>query len=70
MLSIYTCRAEHQGLEDVRQGDDALDAGALVHHHQPMHLAETQKTQLRMNFISVVGLLLGNYMYVHIFVFF
>lgn len=39
MLSIYTCRAEHQSLEDVRQGDDALDAGALIHHHQPMHLA-------------------------------
>ncbi len=47
MLSIYTCRAEHQGLEDVRQGDNALDAGALVHHHQPMYLAEkTRETQL------------------------
>lgn len=26
LLSVYTCRAEHQSLEDVRQGDDALDA--------------------------------------------
>ena len=40
MLSIYTCRAEHQSLEDIRQGDDALYAGALIHHHQPMHLEE------------------------------
>lgn len=52
MLSIYTCRAEHQSLEDVRQGDDALYAGALVHHHQPMHLEQNNRG---MNLISVKG---------------
>lgn len=38
VLGVYTCGAEYQGLQDVRQGDDALDAGALVHHHQTMDL--------------------------------
>lgn len=38
LLSIYTCRAEHQSLEDVWQRDDALNAGAIIYHHQSMHL--------------------------------
>lgn len=38
LLGGHTCGAEHQRLEDVRQGDDALDVGVLVHHHQPVHL--------------------------------
>lgn len=38
LLCVYTCRPEHQSLEDVWQRDDALDAGALVYHHQPVHL--------------------------------
>lgn len=38
LLGVYTCGAEHQRLEDVRQGDDALDVGVLVNHHQSMHL--------------------------------
>lgn len=41
MLSVYTCWAEHQGLQDVRQGDDALDGRAIIHHHQPMDLTHT-----------------------------
>lgn len=40
MLSIYTCRAEHQSLEDVRQRNDALDTGTFIHHNQPMHLGK------------------------------
>lgn len=46
-LSIYTCGAEHQGLEDVGQGNDALDARVRVHHHQAMHLAEDTQVPRR-----------------------
>lgn len=43
MLSIYTCRAEHQSLEDIWQGNNAFDTWALIHHHQPMHLGIKRK---------------------------
>lgn len=29
---------ENQGLEDIREGDDALHHVALIHHHQTVHL--------------------------------
>lgn len=37
-LDVYTCRGENQSLQDVRQGDDALDTRVLVYHHKPVHL--------------------------------
>ena len=37
-LGVYTCRGEHQGLQDVRQGHDAHDPGILIHHNQPVDL--------------------------------
>lgn len=41
ILCVYTCGGEYQRLQDVRQGDDALDAGVIVHHYQPVHLQDT-----------------------------
>lgn len=36
--SIDTCGSEHQGLEDVREGDDAPRVPVLVHQNQAMDL--------------------------------
>ena len=42
LLGVNTCGTEHQGLQDVRQGDDPLNARVLVHHHQTMDLVDGQ----------------------------
>lgn len=35
---IDTCGSEHQGLEDVREGDDAPRVPVLIHQNQAMDL--------------------------------
>lgn len=36
--SIDTCRSEHKGLEDVREGNDAPRVLVLIHQNQAMDL--------------------------------
>lgn len=36
--SIDTCRSEHKGLQDVREGDDAPRVPVLIHQNQAMDL--------------------------------
>lgn len=44
-LDIYTCRGENQSLQDVRQGDDALDTRVLINHYKPVHLERDEGNQ-------------------------
>lgn len=41
ILCVYTCGGENQRLQDIRKRDDALDAGVIIHHYQPVHLQDT-----------------------------
>lgn len=39
ILSVYTCGGEYQRLQNVRKGDDALNAGIIIHDYQSVHLS-------------------------------
>lgn len=58
-LTVFTLVSigKHQSLEDIWKGNDAPHHFVFVHHHQSVHLEETEKKNKHLNYSQLYSAL-------------